>query len=149
MKKLLLTFMFCCTAIFANAQVEKLLGYWTQIDDKTGKEEGVFYIFKATDGLYYGKFIRSLDPQSEDAVCEKCTGEDKGKPLKGMIMMKRLKADDNELVGGTIIDPRSGKTYHCKMFYDAKKDRLCLKGSLDKIGIFRRTQYWKRRDSEQ
>jgi uncharacterized protein (DUF2147 family) len=145
MNKIILVFVFSWAAIAANAQVEKLLGYWAQIDDKTGKEESVFYFFKAADGYYYGNLIHATIPDFENAVCDKCKGEDKGKPLKGLSIFKKLKAEGDKLVGGTATDTRNGKTYYCGMSYEAKTDRLFLKGSLDKAGMLGATKYFSRR----
>jgi uncharacterized protein (DUF2147 family) len=147
MKKIFLIFAFCWAAIFANAQVEKLLGYWCSIDEKTGKVESVFHFFKATDGYYYGKLLQSTVPNFENALCEKCKGEDKNKPLKGLLIFKKFKAEGDKLVGGTATDTRNGKIYYCRVSYDAKTDRLLLKGSLDKAGILGATQYFSRRKS--
>ncbi|MDR1545080.1 MAG: DUF2147 domain-containing protein [Prevotellaceae bacterium] len=145
MKKLILFFGLFLATVTANAQVEKLVGYWTSIDDKTSTEKSVFQIFKATNGKYYGKLLKLLEPGRSGAVCDKCTGADKDKPLEGMILLKDLTLDGDNLVGGTILDPENGKTYYCKVSYDAKTDRLKMKGSIDKAGILSRSQYWVRR----
>ncbi|MCL2597509.1 MAG: DUF2147 domain-containing protein [Paludibacter sp.] len=145
MKKLISILFLCATTIFANAQVEKMLGYWISVDDNTGKEESVFYVYKGTDGNYYGKLVKLIDPKREGAVCDKCTGTDYNKPLEGLILMKSLKADGNNLTGGTITDPKNGKVYYVKVSLDTKTDRLKIRGSLDKIGILGRTQYWIRK----
>ncbi|MDR2684666.1 MAG: DUF2147 domain-containing protein [Prevotellaceae bacterium] len=145
MKKLALSIGLFLTTVAANAQVEKLVGYWTSIDDKTGTEKSVFQIFRATNGKYYGKLLKLLEPDRSGAVCNYCQGAEKDKPLEGMILLKDLTLDGDNLVGGTIIDPENGKTYYCRVSYNAKTDRLKMKGSLDKAGLLGRTQYWVRR----
>jgi uncharacterized protein (DUF2147 family) len=147
MNKIILAFVLSWATISANAQVEKLLGYWNSANEKAGEAESVFYFFKAADGYYYGKLIHSTVPNFENAACEKCKGEDKGKPLKGLSIFKKLKAEGDKLVGGTATDTRNGKTYYCSVSYEAKTDRLCLKGSLDKAGILSATKYFPRRRS--
>jgi uncharacterized protein (DUF2147 family) len=144
MKKLVSILFLCAATIFANAQVEKMLGYWTSVDDDSGKEESVFYVFKATDGKYYGKLVKLLDPQKAGEVCDKCTGADHNKPLEGLILMRGLVEDGNILSGGKITDPKNGKVYNLKVSLD-EKDRLKIRGSLDKMGVLGRTQYWIRR----
>ena len=144
MKKLISIVFLCATTFVVNAQVDKLLGNWTSIDDATGEEESVVLIFKASDGLYYGKLLKLLAPERKGAVCDKCEGDDHNKPLEGLTIMRGLKADGDVLSGGTIIDPKNGKTYNVKVSFDAKKNRLKLRGSLDKSGLIGRTQYWVR-----
>lgn len=132
-----------CTTAFG--QIDKMLGYWVSIDDETGREESVFYIYKGSDGKYYGKVADILLPEYYNAVCDKCEGSDKGKRVLGLNLMKDLKASGDKLVGGTILDPRSGKKYRCRISYDAKTDQLKLRGSLDKMGVLGRTQVWNRK----
>jgi len=145
MKKLLTILFLCVTTICVNAQVDKILGYWASVDDETGKQESVFYIFKATDGKYYGKLVKLLTPGREGALCDKCPGTDHNKPLEGLILMRGLVEDGNMLSGGKITDPKSGKVYNVKVSIDEKTGRLKVRGSLDKSGILGRTQYWIRR----
>jgi len=145
MKKFVSILFLCAATIFANAQVDKMLGYWASVDDETGKEESIFYIYKATDGKYYGKLVKLLDPKKEGSVCDKCTGEDKDKPLEGLILMKGLVEDGKILSGGKITQPKTGKVYNVKVSIDEKTGRLKVRGSLDKSGILGRTQYWIRR----
>lgn len=145
MKKIISILIFCVSTIFVNAQVEKMLGYWISVDDGTGEQESLFYVYLANDGNYYGKIVKLLDPKREGAVCDKCNGTEHNKPLEGLIIMKGLKVDGNNLTGGTIIDPKSGKVYYLKVSLDAKTDRLKIRGSLDKTGILGRTQYWIRK----
>ena len=145
MKRLLSILFLCATTILVSAQVDKIVGYWASVDDETGKEESVFYIFKATDGKYYGKLVKLLNPKKEGAVCDKCTGADHNKPLVGLILMRGLVEDGNILSGGKITDPKNGKVYNVKLSIEEKTGRLKVRGSLDKSGLLGRTQYWIRR----
>lgn len=145
MKRLFLVMPMLVACSVAFGQIDKMLGYWVSVDENTGAKESVFYIYKATNGKYYGKVTDILLPEFYNAVCDKCEGSDKGKRVLGMDLMKDLKASDSKLVGGTIIDPRSGKKYRCRISYDAKTDQLRLRGSLDKMGLLGRTQVWNRK----
>ena len=145
MKKLVSILFLCAATIFANAQVDKMLGYWASVDDETGKEESIFHIYKATDGKYYGKLVKLLNPDKKGAVCDKCTGADKDKPLEGLILMKGLVEDGDILSGGKITQPKTGKVYYLKVSLDEKTGKLKLRGSLDKMGALGKTQYWVRR----
>ena len=132
MKKIFLTFLFtlfASTAMFA--QVDKLLGEWKTVDDKTNKEVSVVQIYKAENGLYYGKLIKLLEPNPDTK-------------LIGTMIIKDMEAKGDKLVNGTVYDPDNGKTYYASVKYDAKKNTLILRGSLDKKGIFGRSQTWVR-----
>ena len=145
MRKLVSILFLCAATVFANAQVDKMLGYWASVDEESGIEESVFHVYKGSNGSYFGKLVKLLDPQFKGAVCDKCTGEDKDRPLEGLLLMKNLKEDGNSLVGGKILDPKSGKIYNVKLTIDEKTGRLKVRGSLDKLGVMGRTQYWVRR----
>jgi len=145
MKKFVSILFLCAATIFANAQVDKMLGYWASVDDETGKEESIFQIYKATDGKYYGKLVKLLEPDKKGAVCDKCTGADKDKPLEGLILMRGLVEDGKILSGGKITDPKNGKVYNVKVSIDEKTGKLKIRGSLDKMGALGRTQYWVKR----
>ena len=60
----------------------------------------------------------------------------------GLVIMRRMKYDakKNQLVGGKVLDPESGKFYYGKIY--PQDGKLILRGSLDKHGIFGRNQTW-------
>ena len=127
-----------------SAQVNMILGDWTTVDDKTGENRSVVHIYKATDGLYYGKITQLLvgDPE---AKCDKCEGADHNAPVVGLIIIRGMKfdAENNQLNGGKVLDPESGKFYYGKIY--PKDGNLILRGSLDKRGFLGRNQTWTRR----
>ena len=55
-----------------------------------------------------------------------------------------METKGDKLVNGTVYDPDNGKTYYASVKYDAKNNTLILRGSLDKKGIFGRSQTWVR-----
>lgn len=116
--------LFGLTALSAQNQ---FTGKWTTIDDKTGEAAGLVEIYKADDGLYYGKLVDTF-------------GEDKS--AVGTMIVRGMKYEDGKLTGGKVYDPDSDKTYYCTIKYDAKKKELNLRGSLDKRGLLGRTQTW-------
>jgi uncharacterized protein (DUF2147 family) len=126
-------------AIGANAQVNNLLGEWKTVDDKTGEKKSVVTIYQDTDGLYYGKISKVLlgDP---GVKCTECEGEDHNKPIEGLVIIRNMRAEDGQLVGGTVLDPESGKFYYGKI--SLKDGKLVLRGSLDKRGFLGRNQTW-------
>ena len=104
------TILLSATALWAQSPV----GKWKTVSDKTGKAESVAQIYEQ-NGLIYGKLVELLKPEDKGKVCSKCTGEDKDKPLLGLVFIKGLKADGDEYAGGTILAPGTGKIYKGKL----------------------------------
>ncbi|MBO6057790.1 MAG: DUF2147 domain-containing protein [Bacteroidales bacterium] len=132
MKKIFLTVLFFVIALISNAQIDKILGEWCSVDDKTGEVTGVILFYQDDNGLYYGKTTHVYE---------------KGKELFdpqyiGMILVKDFRLEDGQLVGGTLYEPHEDKTYYGKISYNAKDNTLSVRGSLDKRGWLGRTQTW-------
>lgn len=127
MKKIFVTIALMFMSIAALFAQEQFLGKWTTIDDKTKEPAGIVEIYQDADGLIYGKLIGTY-------------GEDKSSV--GTMIVRGMKYDDGKLVGGKVFDPESEKLYYCTIKYDAAKQELNLRGSLDKKGILGRTQTW-------
>ncbi len=125
-------------AISASAQVSGILGDWKTVDDKTGEKRSIVTIYKGSDGLYYGKISKML--MYADLKCEACKDEDHNAPLEGLVIIRGMKAEDGQLVGGRVLDPESGKFYYGKIYL--KDGKLVLRGSLDKRGLLGRNQTW-------
>lgn len=142
-KTLLILFSVLLQTICCNAQINKIVGEWITIDDNTGQEMAVVNIYKAKDGKYYGKITKVLVPGNENNVCTECVGNDKDKPIVGMVIVRNMEEKGDELVGGKVLDPDNGKFYYAKISYD--NGRLKLRGSLDKAGLLGRSQYWKKK----
>ncbi len=146
MRKLFFMFVLAlaCTMPMA-AQVQQIVGEWITVDDKTGEQLSVVKIFKATDGLYYGKIVKLLKG-NPDEKCVACTGADKDKPVVGLIIIRGFQEKDGKLVGGDkgrVLDPENGKFYYGKIWLE--DGNLILRGSLDKKGILGRSQTWIRK----
>lgn len=142
MKKFFLAALALVASMTMSAQVSAILGDWKTVDDKTGEQRSVVHIYKATDGKYYGKIIKMLVPGHEDETCTECKGNDKDKPIVGMVIVRGFEEKDGALVGGRVLDPESGNTYYGKI--TLKDGKLVLRGSIDKAGILGRSQTWVR-----
>ena len=132
MKKILLTIAFFAIALISNAQIDKILGEWKSVDDKTGEVTGVILFYKGDNGLYYGKTLRVFE-NGKELFDEKYIG---------MILVKDFKLEDGKLVGGTLYEPHEDKTYYGKISYNADKNTLTVRGSLDRRGWLGRSQTW-------
>ena len=139
MRKISILF-FILVTVSLRAQISSIVGDWKTIDDKTGERRSVVTIYKGNDGLYYGKVSRLLMYQELDLKCEACKGEDHNAPIEGLVIIRGMKAEDGQLVGGKVLDPESGKFYYGKIYM--KDGKLVLRGSLDRRGFLGRNQTW-------
>jgi len=122
------------------SQVNKIVGKWKTIDDNDGSVKSIVYVFKATNGKYYGKIEKLMkDPEK---LCTECVGANKNQPILGMMIINNLVEKDGTLTGGTILDPKNGKIYKCNISLDKETDNLNVRGSLDRGGFIGRSQTW-------
>lgn len=120
---------------------QSIYGKWKTIDDLSGKEKGVVEIFEYK-GKIYGKIIEIFEADKKHLKCEKCVGDDRNKPILGMNIIRGLKKKNNGYEGGKIIDPQTGKSYHCKIVLEGR-DKLIVRGYIG-IPLFGRSQTWSR-----
>lgn len=139
MRKFLSVAALLMLSVFGFAQVNKIVGDWKTVDDKRGESFSIVHIYKATDGLYYGKIAKMLVGPA-GLKCEACVGEDHNKPIEGLVIIRGMHEENGELRGGSVLDPESGKFYYGKIYL--KDGKLVLRGSLDKHGFFGRNQTW-------
>ncbi|MFP2997649.1 DUF2147 domain-containing protein [Spongiivirga sp. MCCC 1A20706] len=137
MKKLLVLLLLIASSATVSAQ--SVTGKWKSIDDETGEAKSVVEIYD-DNGKIYGKIVEILNPDRKDALCEKCEGADKNKPILGLTIIKDLEKKGNEYKGGTIFDPQKGKEYKCKIWVDEDdENKLNVRGY---IAFLYRTQNW-------
>jgi uncharacterized protein (DUF2147 family) len=131
----LAVFFWSALAMAADAPV----GRWKTIDDKTGKVESDVEVYQ-DGGKLFGKIAALAEPtdaSGQPKRCTKCTGEDKDKPIVGLVIIKGLSADGDRYKGGTITDPADGKVYKAEVWPEDGK--LKVRGYL---GMFYKTQTW-------
>ncbi len=118
-------------------------GRWKTIDDETGKVKSIVEIYKTSNGTLAGKVVELVNSEKgPNAVCEKCSGANKNKPIKGMVILWNLKAQDaTHWTGGTVLDPAKGKTYKSKIALQAGGNKLDMDGC---VSFICRTQTWVR-----
>ena len=139
MKNVIVAFVLSAFATL-TLQAQDVTGKWKTIDDETGKAKSIVEITES-NGKIYGKVVEILTDK-KDAKCDKCPGADKGKPIKGLTIIKGLKKDGKEYTGGTITDPTSGKEYKCAIKPNGT-DKLDVRGYVG-IQALGRTQTWVR-----
>ncbi len=119
------------------------VGTWRSIDDKTQEAKSEIQITEA-GGALSGKVTKLLRKDAkQDAVCEECTDDRKGKPMLGLEIIRGAKKAEGKEVweDGKILDPENGKTYGLRLTPVEGGKKLEVRGS---IGPFGRTQTWVR-----
>ena len=120
---------------------DSILGVWYN-EEKTGGIE----IFKCADA-YCGKIVwlkNPLDAQGKEKVDSKNPDESlKTRKIMGLQILSGFRyAGDETWEAGKIYDPKSGKTYSCKMRLDG--ENLKIRGFVG-ISLFGRTAVWSRK----
>lgn len=119
------------------------VGHWLTLDEKT-KEVKSQVVISESGGVLSGKIDKLLRKDAkQDAVCDECSDDRKGKPILGLEIIRGAKKADGKDVweGGKILDPENGKTYTLRMTPIEDGKKLEVRGS---IGPFGRTQTWVR-----
>ncbi|HVI59207.1 MAG TPA: DUF2147 domain-containing protein [Luteimonas sp.] len=118
------------------------VGRWKTIDDETGKVKSIVEITQAANGTLQGKVVEVLhSDRGPNPTCDKCSGANKDKPVKGMTILWGLKPDGDEWSGGTVLDPAKGKTYKSKLEMLDGGRKLGMSGC---IAFICRQQVWVR-----
>ena len=120
-------FFFLCFLVFvtnhSEAQSHSVLGRWRTIDDETGKPTSVIEIFEKHNRIH-GRIVELLNSKAKNPKCEKCDGEDRNKPIIGLVVLKGLRKEkDGDYSDGKILDPKHGKIYKCNLSLETK-DKL-------------------------
>ena len=97
-----------------SVKAQGIIGTWYA----GGNYQNEITIWQADDGLYYGKISKILNPANIDAKCTKCKGARKDQAWLGLITIEGLSKQGKEYTGGTSLEPKSGKTYKCKLWLD-------------------------------
>ena len=138
--KLWMTLICLIASNFLFAQT--IVGKWKTIDDRSGIEKSVLNLYMKGEKLY-AEVVQILEKGREDAVCIKCEGELKDKPILGMKIFNGLeRIGNNEYGRGTIFDPENGDSYRCKIWLNENNpNELMVRGY---VAFFYRTQTWVR-----
>ena len=133
-----------CSATATLAQMTPV-GTWHTTDEKTKELKSEVQITEA-GGVLTGKVTKLLRKEAkQDAVCDECTDDRKGKPMLGLEIIRGAKKADGKDVweGGNILDPENGKVYSAKMSLAEDGKKLNVRGFLG-ISLLGRTQTWVR-----
>jgi uncharacterized protein (DUF2147 family) len=120
---------------------ESPVGNWNTVDEKSGKVRSVVEVYEQ-GGKIFARITGLTEPtdaQGKPRTCTACQGDDKNRPIVGLVIMKGLSASGDRYKGGTILDPDDGKVYKAEAWVEDGK--LKVRGYL---GVFYRTQTWLR-----
>ena len=123
------------TSAFAQASP---VGVWRTVDDEDGEPKSNVEIYEQ-GGKLFGR-IQMLLP--EGRVCSPCAEEFEGRDLRGVVILRDMEARGEGWDGGTIRDPKTGRTYRAKMSLDGP-NRLRVRGFVG-FSLLGRTQVWER-----
>lgn len=113
---------------------------WRTIDDTTKKPKAIVK-FTENNGVLSASIQQVLTAGEENA-CKSCTGQYKNKSLRNVVVVRNLKnVGANKYEGGTIIDPKTDKSY--KLNAELKGNMLNLRGYIG-VSALGRTQTWQR-----
>lgn len=119
---------------------QSIIGKWKTIDSVDGEAKSIVEIYKKGEKVF-GKIIEILNPEKKDAVCNKCEGEAKDKPVLGFELIKDMVKYKGEYKKGTIFDPVQGKEFRCRIKLTKNPNILQVRGY---IAFLYATQYWER-----
>lgn len=136
--------MLAISTMFALAarsqQADQVLGQWLS-EDKDGKIE----VYKTGD-KYFGKLIWASKMYEADGKTSRKDEKNsdpalRSRNLKDLVLLSNFIYDDGVYTDGKIYDPKSGKTYSCKMTMSGEK--LNIRGYVG-LSILGRTTVWTR-----
>ncbi|MBS0199613.1 MAG: DUF2147 domain-containing protein [Proteobacteria bacterium] len=145
MRKTLIALCLSLLPLAAFAQNASPVGTWTTIDDTTHKPKSHVEIYTTTNGSLAAKVVEVLQSdQGPHPVCDACSGDRKGKPVEGMVIMWNVRKDGDTWDGGKILDPHNGKTYSVKLTPSADGSKMEVRGYMG-FSLLGRSQTWIRK----
>lgn len=131
-----------CLLIVQISWSQTVFGKWKTIDDRNGITKAIVEVYKE-NGLLQAKVLKVVEKGKENALCVKCKGELKDKPVNGMqIMFNFKKNNKGEYRGNKLFDPEQAMTFRGRVWLDPKNtNRLKVRGYL---AFLYRTQTWHR-----
>ena len=124
-------------------QTNQIEGVWITQDDETGKKKSEVLLYK-NEGKLYGKILNLLLEEDKGKLCVNCKGENKNLAIEGMVIVEGLELNGKTWEEGTILDPKSGKTYSCYITFE-NVNTLKVRGYIG-FSLLGRTQKWIRKN---
>lgn len=135
-----MTLMMVFTSVLIFAQSDPIIGKW-----QNPSGEGRIEIYKKGE-KYFGKLYWLKEPNDAQGNIKKdFKNPDKSlqsRQVQGLEILTNFSKDGNVYQDGKIYDPKTGKTYSCKMTLQGT-DKLDIRGYVG-VSLFGRTESWKR-----
>ncbi len=136
-----MTFSMLVISMTAQTNAKSVLGEWLN-EDKDAKVT----IYQEGD-QFYGKVSWLKEPNGDDGKPkvdeENPNSSMRNRPIAGLVLLKDFKYNEGEWKGGTIYDPKNGKTYDCYMAMESG-NKLKIRGYVMGMRALGRTTYWTR-----
>ena len=112
MRNKLLAVLLLALPLAVSAQTSPV-GRWKTLDDETGKVMTIAEVYQAKNGTLAAKIVQAVDPSA--AVCNDCSGKNKGKSTIDMPILWNLKAQKDGSWGeGMGYKPSQDLTFKAK-----------------------------------
>ncbi|MEI5986385.1 MULTISPECIES: DUF2147 domain-containing protein [Sphingobacterium] len=135
MKQVLMTLCALFITVALYAQSDPILGKW-----QNPSGEGRIEIYKKNGEKFYGKLYWIKDSAKKDA--KNPDPKLRSRNIQGLEILSGFVKESKTYVDGTIYDPKSGKTYSCKMTLKGD-DKLDIRGYIG-ISMLGRSETWTR-----
>ncbi len=133
-----MTFLFTSLVGFSQS-ADAIVGKWLNKD-----KDAHIQIYKKGNN-YYGKLVWLKNPTADGKAKTDTKNPDanlKSRPILGLEILNDFNYDDGVWEDGSIYDPKSGKTYSCKLTLNGN-DKLNVRGYIG-ISLIGRTEVWTR-----
>ncbi|MGH8231512.1 MAG: DUF2147 domain-containing protein [Steroidobacteraceae bacterium] len=120
-------------------------GWWQPIDHKTGKVLGLIRIYQQ-NGLFFGRVEPASSDDDRSRRCTRCTDERRDQPIIGLVLIRNMRLQGDEYLGGDILDPDTGRIYGCKFRLTKGGRELIMRGFFG-VSLFGRSQIWQRTEA--
>ncbi|MEM0962893.1 MAG: DUF2147 domain-containing protein [Bacteroidota bacterium] len=125
------------TPAFAQASP---VGCWATVDDDDGQIKSYVKVY-AQGSTLVGDIVRLT---VNGGRCVDCADRYDGRVLRNERILSGFQRDGDRYEGGSIIDPKSGRTYSAVMnLLENNSDRLYLRGYIG-VRALGRSQTWRR-----
>lgn len=109
-------------AVRASVSDKEINGYYLTADQKAQ-----VYIFKATNGMFYGRIVWLSDEMHGQKDVKNPNEQLRGREIKGVFIVSELKYDGDQWSDGRIYDPWTGNSYDCYAYFEGEKNKLFLR----------------------
>ena len=115
------------------------------MQDEAGTRALVDVALRGTELVAIVREIVPRPGEPSEPRCEQCPGADRGKPIRGLEIMRLTPGKDGSTWEGTVLDPEEGRRYSANASLAECGKILELRGYV-LLPIFGRVERWQRVD---